>query len=171
MYLQIVEDARCTSASLAPRSEQHFCQKYHSTYTSANSNSTPTQAQPCGTQCRGCASNAPLAHPARRAEDARSASAGPGARSKCHFYRNTTSRLDPLPKAASGIVAAAASRPHSDERNPSRPQPRVQGRSPGQEGGEGVQRVEGERLTLPHILWPRPGGHTTMHIENTSRFV
>ena len=123
-------------------------------------------AQPCNTQCCGCASNSPLAHPARRAEDARSASAGPGARSEYHSCRNTPKRSAPSPKAACGIVAAAASRPHPDQRTSSRPQPRVQGRSPGQEGVRGVQRGLGGRLTSPDPFGP-PGGKITMHIENT----
>ena len=65
-------------------------------------------AQPCDTKCRGCARNAPLNPSALRAEDARSASAGPAIRLEQHFWRNTTKRPDPSPKAASGIVAAAA---------------------------------------------------------------
>ena len=111
-------------------------------HTSAIHAYTPPPTQ-CAAAKRLRAEPKALVPPALRAEDARSASAGSGLCPEVVIWRNITSHPHPSPKAACGIVAAAASRPLSGERNAPHPQPRVQGRNPGQEGGEGVQRVEG----------------------------
>ena len=95
--------------SRSDRSRTAFTQFAHKT---ATSSPPSAKAQPYNTKCWGCASNA--SHRPIRPEgrgQARSAPTGPGKRPELRFYRNTTFRLDPSPKAASGIVAAAALRP------------------------------------------------------------
>ena len=126
---------------------------------------TPTQ---CAAAKRLRAETKPLAQRTLRAEDARSATAGPAFRPEQHSWQRSAKRSDPSRKAACGIVAAAALRPRCGERSASRPQPRVQGRSPGSEGVRGVQRGLGGHLG-PRVPLVRRKGKHTMQIENTSR--